>query len=411
MATVYLAIQQSLDRKIALKIMSPSLAADKDFCKRFSNEGKIIAQLSNHPDIVSIYDIGCVDGTMYYMAMEYVSGGCLTDILDERVDPGVAVNIVRRMSGALGCAHDHGFVHRDVKPANILFHDDGSPTLTDFGIAKSLSGDTQLTKDGYAVGTPDYMSPEQAKGGDLDGRSDLYSLGVVFYEMLAGRRPFQGEDHMSVILMHLNDPAPPLPGRVARYQQIIDKLLSKKPEDRFANTRDLLKALDALAQKSEYPVSDVDPSIPTAQTKINPEVVATGQASPPARGGGTHSNKRFIRLPLWGQIASLALLSMLAATTVIWYINGSDRPPDGKTGGPIPITGPIIPEDHRIPPAVQERINVLLKVAAAHMSIGRYREPMGANAYEAYQLVLSLDPENAVARQGIAEIDRLTNSN
>jgi len=428
MATVYLAIQQNLDRKIALKIMNSSLATDPDFCKRFINEGKIIATVSSHPDIVTIYDIGCVDDTTYYMAMEYASGGCLTDILNERVNPEAAINIVKRMARALGYAHHHGIVHRDVKPANILFRDDGTPILTDFGIAKSLSANTQLTKIGFAIGTPDYMSPEQARAGELDGRSDLYSLGIVFYEMLTGRRPFQGDDNMSVTLMHLNDPVPPLPGRFAEYQPIIDKLLAKKPEDRFANARDLINSLDSLKQQDKYTVSDADPSASMAQTKINPEVVGTRQASPSARAGGMRLIKWFLGIPLWGQLSVvLVLFSMLTATAVTWYINRPDRQVVSSGAPRVPgpkikvpeletkIPGPEtkVPEPEKVTgsgstEAVQERINVLLQVAEAHMAIGRYREPEGANAYEAYKLVLKLDPENKLAKRGIAEIERLT---
>ena len=210
MAKVYLAIQESLQREVALKVMAESLSSDPQFRDRFLKEGRIIAQLSSHPDIVTIYDIGYA-GAHYYMAMEYFGGNNLKQRIKKQIGLDQPLIIIRQIASALGHAHSKGFVHRDVKPANILFREDGAAMLTDFGIAKAMSSETQLTKVGFTVGTPDYMSPEQAMGLAVDARSDLYSLGVVMHEILTGDKPYKGKDAFSMAYMHVHNPIPQLP--------------------------------------------------------------------------------------------------------------------------------------------------------------------------------------------------------
>ncbi|WP_447648784.1 serine/threonine-protein kinase [Pseudomonas abietaniphila] len=244
MATVYLATQRSLERKVALKVMAAALGTDPTFCERFLREGKTLARLS-HPHTVTIHDIGNV-GNLYYMAMEYLPNGTLK----ERVAAGVSAEqgliYIRQIASALSYAHAQELVHRDVKPANILFRANGSAVLSDFGIAKSLDDRTQFTQAGFAVGTPSYMSPEQARGIEIDGRADLYALGVVLYEMLVGKLPYNGPDAFSTALAHLTEPLPELPIHYGRYQHILSKLLAKDREDRFANADELIRALDNL---------------------------------------------------------------------------------------------------------------------------------------------------------------------
>ncbi|SQK84036.1 serine/threonine protein kinase [Pseudomonas aeruginosa] len=162
MATVYLATQRSLQRKVALKVMAAALAADPSFAERFLREGRTLARLS-HPNTVTIHDIGNV-GSCYYMAMEYLPNGTLKERIQQGLDPEQGLAYVRQVAAALGYAHSQGLVHRDVKPANILFRADGTAVLSDFGIAKSIEDNTQFTQVGFAVGTPSYMSPEQAAG-------------------------------------------------------------------------------------------------------------------------------------------------------------------------------------------------------------------------------------------------------
>lgn len=253
MASVYLATQRSLQRKVALKVMAASLAADPTFCERFLREGRTLARLS-HPHIATIHDIGNV-GELYYMAMEYLPSGTLKERIAAGLTPEQGLLYVRQIAQALGYAHDQGLVHRDVKPANILFRADGTAVLSDFGIAKSLDDRTQFTQAGFAVGTPSYMSPEQARGMDIDGRADLYALGVVLYEILVGELPYRGTDALSTALAHLTEPLPELPIEHGRYQSILRGLLAKDPDQRFADAAALLAALDRL------PVDDQDSTV------------------------------------------------------------------------------------------------------------------------------------------------------
>ncbi|CAK9892380.1 MULTISPECIES: serine/threonine-protein kinase [Pseudomonas] len=273
MATVYLATQRSLERKVALKVMAAALAADPTFCERFLREGRTLARLS-HPHTVTIHDIGNV-GELYYMAMEYLPNGTLKERIAAGVTPEQGLLYIRQIASALGYAHAQGLVHRDVKPANILFRADGTAVLSDFGIAKSLDDRTQFTQAGFAVGTPSYMSPEQARGQEIDGRADLYALGVVFYEMLVGKLPYSGNDALSTALAHLTEPLPELPIEHGRYQDILRGLLAKDPAERFADAETLLAALDRL------PAQDAQSTL-IQPLPISPVPVPVSVAIPPA---------------------------------------------------------------------------------------------------------------------------------
>jgi len=267
MATVYLATQRSLERKVALKVMAAALAADASFCERFLREGKTLARLS-HPHTVTIYDIGNV-GHYYYMAMEFLPNGTLKERIAAGLNPAQGLLYLRHIAEALGYAHSLGLVHRDVKPANILFRANGTAVLSDFGIAKSLDDRTQFTQAGFSVGTPSYMSPEQARGQQIDGRADLYALGVVFYEILTGKLPYTGSDSLSTALAHLTEPLPELPINHGQYQGILRKLLAKDPAERFANADALIAALDQLPASAAAPLdaTQIRPlELPTAAT-------------------------------------------------------------------------------------------------------------------------------------------------
>lgn len=244
MSTVYLARQKSVDREVAIKVMSPSLSADPGFGSRFYREAKIVGQLS-HPNIVSIYDVGS-HRHYNFIAMDYLPGAPLQDQLDEGISSEQAVRIVREMAAALDYAHERGYIHRDIKPDNILFREDGSAVLCDFGIAKALKGNIKMTVSGSVLGTPHYMSPEQAQGKTLDGRADIYSLGVVFFEMLSGQVPFSGEDAVSVAVKHMTSPIPKLPTTAKAFQPIIDRMMEKKVSARFQNGKEVIAALDEL---------------------------------------------------------------------------------------------------------------------------------------------------------------------
>ncbi|HSS07238.1 MAG TPA: serine/threonine-protein kinase, partial [Rhodanobacteraceae bacterium] len=231
MATVYLAMQESVDREVALKVMSPALLADPNFGERFLREAKIVAKL-HHRHVVGIHDVGR-SGDHHYIAMEYLGGG---PVLHKDGNPrpvAFALRVIREIATALDYAHKKGFVHRDVKPDNILLRDDGSSALTDFGIARALDPAARMTQTGAVVGTPHYMSPEQARGRSIDGRSDLYSLGIVLYEMLVGRVPYEAEDSLAVGIMHISQPVPELPDALGHLQPLISRMLAKQPEERW----------------------------------------------------------------------------------------------------------------------------------------------------------------------------------
>ena len=409
MAIVYLAIQESLDRKVALKVMNASLGSDPAFCKRFLKEGKIIAKFSSHPDIVTVYDIGC-SGSHYYMAMEYIPGACLKERIQQNRKLDQHRAIIRQVAGALGYAHSLGFIHRDVKPANILFREDGRAILTDFGIAKSLSSNTQLTKIGYTVGTPEYMSPEQAIGQSVDARSDLYSLGVVIYEMLMGQKPFLGDDAFATAMMHLNSPVPILPPQFAHYQVLIDRLMAKDPNDRFETADRLIGFVDGMAEAKRRSVA------PGSRTSASKEG-ATLPMEESAQGvyGSSATGAAIRNAFSWKWVTGIGLSSVITLAiifTVFQFVTSSvssnkSEPDNVVTQSFVDTKVDLVP--HELDSALQEKVDHLLQVAEVHIEVGRLTEPQGSNAYEAYKMVLEIDPDNRQAAEGLRWIDqRLT---
>ncbi|MSV85685.1 MAG: Stk1 family PASTA domain-containing Ser/Thr kinase, partial [Actinobacteria bacterium] len=244
MAQVYLARDRSLDRPVAVKELVPEFAVDPSFVERFRREAQAAAGLSN-ANIVGVFDWGEQDGT-YFIVMEYVDGPSLAQVLraDGPLHPNRAAEIASEVAGGLGFAHSRGVVHRDVKPGNVLLTKSGQAKVTDFGIARALSSpDDDLTQAGSVMGTATYFSPEQAQGLSVDPRSDLYSLGVVLYEMVTGRPPFAGDTPLAIAYKHVQDqPAAPstlIPTLPPGLEAIIMKLLQKKPDDRYASAEDL----------------------------------------------------------------------------------------------------------------------------------------------------------------------------
>ncbi|MGA9334108.1 MAG: serine/threonine-protein kinase [Rudaea sp.] len=241
MSTVFLALQRSLDRKVAIKVMRRSGGSGDEASgdslqaeKRFLLEGRMMAKLP-HRNIVAVYDIVGND-EIDYISMEYLDGGTLSDRMRRGLALSEAIAVVVQIASALDFAHQKGVVHRDLKPANIMFRDTHTPVLTDFGIARMRDAtSTRLTQTGMLVGTPTYMSPEQINGDAVDGRADQYSLGVLFYEMLAGTAPFRGETPISVLMAHLTQTPPPLPVEFHAFQPVLERMLAKKPDDRYAD--------------------------------------------------------------------------------------------------------------------------------------------------------------------------------
>ncbi|HAO31854.1 MAG TPA: serine/threonine-protein kinase [Candidatus Competibacter sp.] len=257
MSVVYLGLQESLDRPVALKVLNPRLSADPTFTKRFVKEARTIGKLG-HPHIVTIFDAGHYE-EWFYIAMEYLEGATLRERIKTGLTPEQAVNILRQVAQALSCAHQHNCIHRDIKPANIMFRNAETAVLSDFGIAKNLEDKTQLTAVGWRIGTPNYMSPEQALAKPVDGRSDLYSLGVVFYEMLTGDRPYQGADAFETAMLHIKGPTPVLEEPLSRFQPIINRLLAKNPDHRFSGSEELLRAIQDLETRAAKPAKSKSP--------------------------------------------------------------------------------------------------------------------------------------------------------
>jgi len=192
-----------------------------------------------------VFEVGNEDGYHFY-SMRLLTEGDLREHIKRGLNPAEAVAILRELTGAFVEAHAHGFIHRDVKPENVIFDDQGFPVLTDFGIAKILGSSTGATGSGVAIGTPRYMSPEQARGRPVDARTDIYSLGVVFYEMLTGDPPFVSDEAVAVILQHVSEPIPRLPAALAMLQPLLDQMMAKEPADRPESAERLLELIDAL---------------------------------------------------------------------------------------------------------------------------------------------------------------------
>ena len=248
MADVYRAEDERLGREVALKALPPEFARDPERIERFEREVRAAARL-NHPNIVTVHEFGQGEGLHFY-TMTLMPGGDLKARIRANpngMPPAEARAVAAAVARALGYAHRRGYVHRDVKPENILFDEEGTPQLTDFGIARAMESGTRMTATGMSIGSPHYMSPEQAQGLKVDGRSDLYSLGVVLYEMLTGRLPFEAGNTLAVALAHLNDPVPDLPAALAGWQPVLDRLLAKAPEDRYGSAAELAKVLSAEA--------------------------------------------------------------------------------------------------------------------------------------------------------------------
>lgn len=236
-AKVYLAQRNADGLEVALKVLDRKVRQDQVYVERLKREYEAIAAVEN-PYVARIYDQSFA-GDHPFIAMEFVPSGTLGGKMREGIASLEALRITAQIAHALDAIHGKGIVHRDLKPANILFRADGRPVIVDFGLAKDLSVHSTLTVAGQLLATPRYMSPEQCLGHPVDPRSDLYSLGVIFYEMLTGQRIFESANSANVVNMHVHAPVPRLPEKLAGYQVVLDRLLAKKPEERFQSAREL----------------------------------------------------------------------------------------------------------------------------------------------------------------------------
>ncbi len=279
MGEVYLARQLSLNRPVALKVLRPELTSNKTYLSRFETEATAVAKL-NHPNIVHIYQLGLADNVRF-IAMEYVHGTTLRDYLHKKgaLDFPLALSIMRQASLAIGAAGEIGLIHRDIKPENLLLTRKGQVKIADFGLCRDQDASAiNLTQPGVTMGTPAYMSPEQAQGYPLDHRSDLYSLGVTFYHMLAGVPPFRGETPMAVALKHVKD----APARLSVHRpdippdldKLVLKLMAKAREDRYQTSAELLRDLTKIREAMNAP-SGLQPMSDVAGSSVSTAAIGT----------------------------------------------------------------------------------------------------------------------------------------
>ncbi|MBI4768926.1 MAG: protein kinase [Chloroflexi bacterium] len=332
MAVVYKAYQPAFQRKVALKLINQALAAQSGFAARFEQEARVIASLE-HPHILPVYDYGR-EGKHTYLVMRLIESGTLEDLIrgKGRLEPAQAARILSQTASALDHAHARGIIHRDLKPSNIMLDPAGNAYLTDFGIAKVLQSNLNLTTGTGIIGTPAYMSPEQITGQPLDGRSDVYSLGVVLFEMLAGKQPFTGDTPISVLVKRISEDAPPLRTAVPEIppavEAVVLRALTRDPAERFPSAGGLAAAFDAAVRglttvaptprlstlaSGPDPLRVTGPAPPTRFPAGAPPPSPTGGAPPAGRRPGVF---------LIGGLALIGLLALMAVAGVIGLATG-----------------------------------------------------------------------------------------
>lgn len=321
MADVYLAKDVDLERNVAFKVMLDMLALDDQYVRRFQREARTVARL-DHPNIVQVYSTGQTRLGQPYITMQYIDGGSLRDKISElarrnkRLTTEQVLNIMRQIAIALGEAHKADVVHRDLKPSNVLIRPDGTPVLVDLGIA-AVRTEAKLTHTGGFVGTPAYMSPEQIRSKPLDDRSDLYSLGIIFYELFAGARPFNAEDVTGIMFQQVHEEPVPLkklrPDLSAQTLAIVDTLLKKKPEQRFQTAESVVSAIDRaiLAEGRHHP----SPNATQLLTYINDSELISQGGVVRAVTNKWPSGTRHI--PLWVIIMLFVSIGAVAAFMVL----------------------------------------------------------------------------------------------
>src|SRR5438034_1241070 len=292
MAQVYRGTDTVLGRTVAIKVLGPQYARDENFVTRFRREAQAAARL-NHAGVVGVYDTGSDDG-VHYIVMEYVAGRTLAEILhaEGRLSPERAAEVAAQVAGALSFAHAAGLVHRDIKPGNIMITPQGEVKVMDFGIARALSGES-LTQTATVLGTASYLSPEQAQGEPVDARSDVYSLGVVAYEMLTGQAPFTGDSPVAVAYKHVReDPVPPtalVPEVGEDLEAVVMKALAKNPANRYATAQEMREDLERVLQGETVAATPILPGEDTAElagsAPAGTEVLPATAPSPPMRRG------------------------------------------------------------------------------------------------------------------------------
>lgn len=354
MAEVFAAAQHSLGREVAVKVMKDGDALSAE---RFMREARLVAAL-NHPHIVHIYDVGRLEDGRPYLSMELLAKGDLRHRLQTGLTDAGIRRILRQLAEGLLVVHRAGIVHRDIKPANILFRANGDAVLSDFGIAKSSDVDSDLTQAGTVVGSPAYSSPEQVSALPLDARSDLYSLGVVLVEMLVGRNPFRGRDYGTTVVNQLQMSPPRLPVAQQHWQKMVDRLLAKKPEERYADAGALL--------------TDIEPFFPETTASVAPIGEMDTTSVRPALAAPQVSTVAWRDRRLQIGAGVLLLLGALAG----WLFFGER---DAQLAG-------------------------WLTQAEERLLLDQLNNPPGDNAVFYYRLVLKRDADNRHAIQGLGKV-------
>lgn len=325
MATVYHGYDPRFEREVAVKVLpSELLHSDPQFKLRFEREAKIIAQLE-HPSIVPVYDVGDENGQPYFV-MRYMNGGSLAErIKKEMMSVEEAAKILGQIAPGLDEAHSKGIVHRDLKPSNILFDSKGTPYISDFGIAKLTQAQASSVTGSGIIGTPAYMAPEQAAGEAVDGRSDIYALGIILFEMLTGRQPYEADTPMAVAIKHITEPVPRIleanPNLPPEVDDIIQKAMAKRKEDRFATAMELVDALRMVGSTATTQMRTVKAALKTVAAV---EKAAEKAAVPPARKP----------LSIWLFIVPILLLGMLGGGYAL--LSRINRPVETEAPAPIP---------------------------------------------------------------------------
>ncbi len=320
MADVYLAEDVDLERKVALKVMLDTLSIDSQFVQRFRREAQTVAKLE-HTNIVQIYSFGLLSSNQPFLAMQYIEGGSLRDKLQELAERSKlltteqALNIARQIAQALAAAHNAHVVHRDLKPSNVLIRPDGAPVLVDLGIAVVSDG-TKLTQTGSLIGTPYYMSPEQVRGKPLDGRSDLYSLGIILYEISAGMRPFEADESIAVLHKQVYEDPLPLdkfrPDLTPQTLHIIETALKKDPSQRFQSAEEMILAIDYALQAEG--LQGPNPQATHVLTRLEDEALVSRHRLVRVPTAAQPALRQ--RIPLW----VIVTLSVLGATVILFFL-------------------------------------------------------------------------------------------
>jgi serine/threonine protein kinase len=398
MSKVYQALQKSLQRTVALKIMHSHFCDLDEFKLRFIRDGRSAASL-NHVNIVNVYDMGIV-GEKFYIAMELLEGGTLQDKINQGLTTEEAVDITLCIAKALSYAHKEKCIHRDVKPMNILFRGDGTPVLADFGIAKTESCDNRsLTMAGSVLGSPKYMSPEQALGENVDERSDIYSLGVVFYEMLTGEVPYgDTTSAMELYLKHANDPIPTLPRQLKQYQMLMNSMLAKKPEQRLKTADEVVGMVSRLKEHGKNA-----PDLPSEK--------AAGKETRGVLGGKVGKLSAIAGTCLAIVSALSSLQSTLSHTNSLHMFENVETHAEDKHTEeqqtvefnlPIPTRNAM--EDSGMETQNSNQISSLLAKANEQLNALFLTSPVGNNAFETFQQILRYDETNADALEGMKKI-------